>query len=74
MDARSIPGESQGARGQGQGQIWRSEETVKVMRFNQSQKDGQEDTLEWEMATHSSVLAWKIPQTLKPGGVAKSLT
>ena len=22
---------------------------------------GQEDALEWEMATHSSILAWKIP-------------
>ena len=24
---------------------------------------GQEDPLEWEMATHSSILAWKIPWT-----------
>ena len=24
---------------------------------------GQEDTLEKEMATHSSILAWKVPQT-----------
>ena len=28
---------------------------------------GQEDPLEKEMATHSSVLAWKIPQTEEPG-------
>ena len=28
---------------------------------------GQEDLLEWEMATHSSVLAWKIPWTKEPG-------
>ena len=28
---------------------------------------GQEDPLEKEMATHSSVLAWKIPWTEKPG-------
>ena len=28
---------------------------------------GQEDPLEKEMATHSSTLAWKIPQTEKPG-------
>ena len=27
----------------------------------------QEDPLEKEMATHSSVLAWKIPWTEKPG-------
>ena len=28
---------------------------------------GQEDPLEKEMATHSSTLAWKIPQMEKPG-------
>ena len=41
---------------------------------------GQEDTLEKEMATHSSILGWKIPQTEEPGrlhtvhGVTKSWT
>ena len=30
---------------------------------------GQEDPLEKEMATHSSILAWKIPWTEKPGGL-----
>ena len=29
---------------------------------------GQEDPLEKEMATHSSILAWKIPQTKKAAG------
>ena len=29
----------------------------------------QEDPLEKEMATHSSVLAWKIPWTEEPGGL-----
>ena len=28
---------------------------------------GQEDPLEKEMATHSSVLAWRIPCTEEPG-------
>ena len=28
-----------------------------------------EDLLEQEMATHSSVLAWKIPWTEEPGGL-----
>ena len=28
---------------------------------------GWEDPLEEEMATHSSILAWKIPQTEEPG-------
>ena len=30
---------------------------------------GLEDPLEKEMATHSSVLAWKIPWTEEPGGL-----
>ena len=30
---------------------------------------GQEDPLEKEMVTHSSVLAWRIPQTEEPGGL-----
>ena len=29
---------------------------------------GQEDPLVGEMATHSSILAWRIPQTEEPGG------
>ena len=28
---------------------------------------GREDLLEQEMATHSSILAWKIPWTEEPG-------
>ena len=30
---------------------------------------GQEDTLEEGMATHSSLLAWRIPWTEEPGGL-----
>ena len=30
---------------------------------------GREDTLEKEMATHSSTLAWRIPRTDNPGGL-----
>ena len=30
---------------------------------------GQENILEEEMATHSSILAWEIPWTEKPGGL-----
>ena len=29
---------------------------------------GQEDPLEKEMATHPSILAWRIPWTEEPGG------
>ena len=28
---------------------------------------GQEDPLEKEMTTHSSILAWRIPWTVEPG-------
>ena len=30
---------------------------------------GQEDPLEKGMATHSSILAWRIPWTEEPGGL-----
>ena len=30
---------------------------------------GWEDPLEKEMATHSSIIAWKIPWTEEPGGL-----
>ena len=30
---------------------------------------GQEDPLEEEMATHSSILAWRIPWMEEPGGL-----
>ena len=30
---------------------------------------GQEDPLEMEMATYSSILAWEIPWTERPGGL-----
>ena len=30
---------------------------------------GQEDPLEEEMATHSSILAWRIPWREEPGGL-----
>ena len=34
----------------------------------QVQSLGQEELLEKEMATHPSILAWKIPWTIEPGG------
>ena len=38
-----------------------------VMQVTWVQSLGQEDPLEKEMATHSSILAWKIPWTEEPG-------
>ena len=35
----------------------------------QVQSVGGEDPLEKEIATHSSILAWKIPWTEEPGGL-----
>ena len=35
----------------------------------QVQALGQEGPLEKEMATHSTILAWKIPWTEEPGGL-----
>ena len=40
-----------------------------AMQETQVQSLGQEDPLEKGMATHSGILAWKIPWTEKPGGL-----
>ena len=40
-----------------------------AMQETQVQFLGQEDPLEKEMATHSSILAWKIPRTEEPRGL-----
>ena len=45
-------------------------QTVKnllAMQETQVQSLGQEDPLEEGMATHSSILAWRIPWTEEPG-------
>ena len=39
------------------------------MQETQVQSLGWEDLPEKEMATHSSILAWRIPWTEKPGGL-----
>ena len=39
-----------------------------IMWVTRVQSLGQEDLLEKEMATHSSILAWRIPWTEEPGG------
>ena len=39
------------------------------MPETQVQSLGQEDPLEKEMATYSSILAWEIPWTEEPGGL-----
>ena len=47
-------------------------QTVKGLSTMQGtlvQSLGQEDPLEKEMVTHSSMLAWRIPRVEKPGGL-----
>ena len=47
-------------------------QTVKhlpTMLETRVQSLGQEDPLEKEMATHSNILAWRIPRTEGPGGL-----
>ena len=39
------------------------------MQETRVQSLGQEDPLEKEMVTHSSILAWRIPWTEEPGGL-----
>ena len=40
-----------------------------AMQETQVRSLGQEDPLEQGMATHSSILAWRIPWTEEPGGL-----
>ena len=41
---------------------------MQEMQDSQVPSLGQADPLEFEMATQSSILAWKIPWTEEPGG------
>ena len=44
-------------------------ENLPAMQTTWVQSLGQEDALEKEMASHSSILAWRIPWTEEPGGL-----
>ena len=55
------------------GNVWASLVAQRIkplpaMQETQVQSLGWEDTLEKEMATHSSILAWRIPWTEEPSG------
>ena len=43
--------------------------SLPAMQETQDQPLGQEDPLEEGMEIHSSILAWRIPWTEKPGGL-----
>ena len=46
-----------------------SGKNLPAMQETQVQSLGQEGPLKKEMATHSSILAWRIPWTEEPGGL-----
>ena len=48
------------------GRVAQMVKRLPAMQETQVQSLGWEDPLEKEMATHSSTLAWKIPQTEEP--------
>ena len=42
---------------------------LSAMQEMRVQSLGKEDPLEKQMATHSSIFAWRIPRTEEPGGL-----
>ena len=53
--------------------IAQSVKNLAAVQETQVQSLGQEDPLEEEMATHSSILAWKkVSWTEEPGGLSSS--
>ena len=53
----------------GASQVAQQLNNLPAMQETQVQSLGQEDALEDGMATHSSILAWRIPWTEEPGGL-----
>ena len=51
---------------------WLTVKNLPAMQETQVRSLGQEDPLEKGMTTHSSILAWRIPWTEKPGGLQAS--
>ena len=47
----------------------KNRQSMQETQQTQVQSLGQEDTLEEEMATHSNILAWKIPWAEEPDGL-----
>ena len=49
--------------------VFQTVKNLPAMQETQVWSLGQEDPLEKKMATHSSILAWRIPRTEEPGGL-----
>ena len=66
-----LPGESQGPGSLVGCHLWGHTESDMTEATQQQQQKGtfHFHALEKEMATHSSVLAWRIPGTGEPGGL-----
>ena len=47
---------------------------MQEMQETQVQSVGQEDPLEKEMPTHTSIVAWRIPWTEEPSGTVHGVT
>ena len=47
--------------------VKKKKKNLPIMQVTQIQSLGQEDPLKKGMATHSSILAWRIPCTEEPG-------
>ena len=54
--------------------VFISIKNLPAMQETQVRFLGQEDPLEKEMATHSSILAWRIPWAEEPGGHSHAIT
>ena len=63
--SRLLPGKSHGQRSLVGCSPWGCEESDTTERLHFPHFHA----LEKEMATHSSVLAWRIPETAEPGGL-----
>ena len=50
-------------------QVAQMVKNLPAMQENWVQSLGWEDPLEKDMATHTSILAWRIPWTEEPGGL-----
>ena len=49
--------------------VAQSVKNLPAMQETRGKSLGQKDPLEKEMATHSSILFWRIPRTEEPGGL-----
>ena len=51
------------------GTVVKNPPEMQELQETRVQSLGEEDPLEEGMATHSSILAWRIPRTEEPGGL-----